>query len=153
LKHWLSKTNFTADFENLEPIRCLIQEESQALGVSDDDIYDLMLAVTELVTNTIEHGYQMEEGWIEIEIGYENAALVIILRDGAPKFDPTTVPIPDVKLPLKKRHMRGLGVFITRHMVDEFTYQLDEAGNNQVTLVRYNILGKNKEDADGNDSQ
>ena len=150
--HWTSKTQFTAEFENLEPIRCLIQEEAQALGVSDDDIYDLMLAVTELATNTIEHGYKIKEGWIEIEIGYENADLVIILSDGAPKFDPTTVPIPNVNLPLKKRTMRGLGVFITRYMVDEFTYQLNKAGNNQVTLVKKNILHKAKEDDDGNDS-
>jgi len=151
--HWRSKTRFTADIKNLEPIRCLIQEETQALGVCDDDIYDLMLAATELATNTIEHGYKMQEGWIEIEIGYENTDLVIVLSDGAPKFDPTTVPIPNVNLPLKERPMRGLGVFITRHMVDEFTYQLDDAGNNQVTLVKKNILYKDKEDADGNNSQ
>jgi serine/threonine-protein kinase RsbW len=153
LIHWKSKSQFTAEFENLEPIRCLIQEEAQALGVSGDNIYDLMLAVTELVTNTIEHGYQMQEGWIEIEIGYKNTDLIIVLSDGAPKFDPTTVPIPNVNLPLKERPMRGLGVFITRHMVDEFTYQLDKAGNNQVTLVKKNILHKDKEDDDGNDSQ
>ncbi len=153
MKHWLSKTRFTADFNNLEPIRCLIQEKAQDLGVSDDNIYDLMLAVTELVTNTIEHGYQMREGWIIIEIGYENTDLIIVLSDGAPKFDPTTVPIPEVDLPLKERPMRGLGVFITRYMVDEFTYQLDKAGNNQTTLVKKNILHKDKEDADGNDDQ
>jgi serine/threonine-protein kinase RsbW len=151
--HWLSKTRFTADFNNLEPIRQLIEKEATALGVSDDDIYDLMLAATELATNAIEHGYQGQEGWVAVEIGHEEATLILRLSDGAPQYDPTTVPVPDISLPLEERPSRGLGVFIVRKIVDEFTYKLDDAGNNQVTLVKCNILGKRKEDADGNDGQ
>lgn len=150
---WLTKTRYTADFNNLEPIRQLIEKEACALGASDNDIYDLMLAVTELVTNTIEHGYRGKEGWVQIEIGHNQSNFVIVLRDGGPKYDPTTTPIPDIHVPLEKRPIRGLGVYIVRKMMDEFTYKLDDEGNNQVTIVKYNITGDAKEDADGNNGQ
>jgi len=153
LNQWLTKTRYEADFKNLEPIRNLVGKEAGALGVSDDDIYDLILAVTELATNSIEHGYDGEEGWVQIEIGHNHSDLTIVVTDGAPSYDPTSTPIPDTNVPLEKRTLRGLGVYIVRHMMDEFTYKLDDEGNNQVTIVQHNSLGKKKEDGDGNNSQ
>jgi serine/threonine-protein kinase RsbW len=150
---WLTKTRYAADFKNLEPIRQLVEKEAGALDVSKDNIYDLMLAVTELVTNTIEHGYRGKKGWVQIAIGHNQSGLIIVLRDGAPKYDPTTTPIPIIDFPLEKRPMRGLGVYIVRETMDEFTYKLDDEGNNQVTIVKNNIIGDAKEDADGNNDQ
>lgn len=150
---WLTKNRYTADFNNLEPIRQLIENEACALGASEDDIYDLMLAVTELVTNSIEHGYRGKEGWVQVEIGHNESDLIIVLSDGAPRYDPTTTPIPIINVPLEERPMRGLGVYIVRKTMDEFTYKLDDEGNNQVTIVKSNITGDAKEDADGNNGQ
>ena len=150
---WLSKTRYAADFKNLEPIRQLIEKEAGALDASEDDIYDLMLAVTELVTNTIEHGYNGKDGWVQIEIGYNETGLIIVLSDCAPKYDPTTTPIPNINLPLEERPMRGLGVYIVRETMDRFTYKQDDEGNNQVTIVKQIITGDVKEDADGYNGQ
>ncbi|MGD8456632.1 MAG: ATP-binding protein [Anaerolineales bacterium] len=148
--NWLIKARYTADYKNLEPIRKLVDKEADAVGVSKDHIYDLMLAVTELITNAIEHGYHGEEGWVQIEIGLNKSDLIIVLSDGAPHYDPTTTPIPDIDVPLEHRPMRGLGVYIVRETMDEFTYKLDDEGNNQVTIIKHNITGDVKEDADGN---
>lgn len=150
---WLTKTRYIADYNNLEPIRQLIDKQVGVLGASEGDIYDLMLAVTELVTNSIEHGYQREEGWVQVEIGHNQSDLIIILRDGAPNYDPTTAPIPEINVPLEERPMRGLGVYIVRKIMDEFTYKIDDEGNNQVTIIKNDIISQGKEDADGNNGQ
>jgi serine/threonine-protein kinase RsbW len=147
---WLTKSRYTADFNNLEPIRQLIEKQVGARGASDGDIYDLMLAVTELVTNSIEHGYQGDEGWVQIEIGHNQSDLIIILRDGAPNYDPTTAPIPEIDVPLEERPIRGLGVYIVRKTMDEFTYKIDDEGNNQVMIIKNDVLDHKKEDDDGN---
>jgi serine/threonine-protein kinase RsbW len=147
---WLTKSRYKADLNNLEPIRQLIEKQAGALGASEGDIYDLMLAITELVTNSIEHGYQREEGWVQIEIGHNQSDLIIILRDGAPNYDPTTAPIPEIDVPLEERPIRGLGVYIVRKTMDEFTYKIDDEGNNQVTIIKNDVLDHKKEDGDGN---
>lgn len=150
---WLSKTRYNTDFKNLEAIRHLVEKEAGALGASEDDIYDLMLAVTELVTNSIEHGYCGEEGWVQMEIGLDQSDLVIVLSDGAPHYDPTKTPIPKINIPLEDRPMRGLGVYIVRETMDTFTYRLDDEGNNQVTISKRIIPADKKEKANGNNGE
>jgi len=60
----------------------------------------------------------------------------IELRDHAPGFDPTRVPPPDLTQPLEEREPGGLGVFLTRHMVDEMRYRALPGGGNELTLIK-----------------
>src|SRR3989304_340568 len=103
-----------AEGHNLAAIRRFIQETGAALDASASAIDDLVLAVDESATNIIKHGYGGQLGDIEIEIWREAEAVVVRLRDQAPPFDPTRVPDPDVPLPLDRRPVGGLGVFLTR---------------------------------------
>ena len=68
-------------------------------ALRDHDI-DVLLAVDEAATNVVVHGYQGREGVIEIEVLREGDALVIRLRDEAEPFDPTSLPPPDLAVPL-----------------------------------------------------
>ena len=53
------------------------------------EIYDLILAVNEVATNIVVHGYRGQPGAIEIELRRQGDAIEIRLRDQAPLFDPT----------------------------------------------------------------
>ncbi len=127
---------FSADLKNLAAIRDFVREQATALQVDPDVIPDIILAVDESTTNIIEHGYNGRPGEVEVEIRPEAPALVICLRDQAPLFDPTRLPPPDVSLPLEKRPLGGVGVYLTRHMMDEVAYRVTPQGGNELTLVK-----------------
>ncbi len=125
----------TAELTNLHAIRHFIEENILSLSANEDLAYDLAHAVDECATNIIEHGYRGRPGAIEIEIDRRGEDLLIVLRDHAPPFDPTRVPLPDLTLPLEQREPGGLGIYLARQMVDDLQYRPLPDGN-ELTLIK-----------------
>ncbi len=129
-----------ADQKELSAIRDFLQERSSASPAIQREIDDLIQAVDEAASNIIMHGYQQIPGWIEIEFQQIPGKIKVYLRDDAPPFDPTKVPPPNIHLPLNKRRVGGLGIYLIRQCVDEFSYCNRPNGGNQLLLVK--CLGK-----------
>jgi serine/threonine-protein kinase RsbW len=110
------------------------------MGVSSAVVYDVLLAVNELVMNIVSHGYRGAPGVIEIDMRRTGRALEIRLRDQAPPFDPTLVPAPDTTLPLEQRPIGGLGIHMARHFVNTMTYRPLSGGGNELTLVKNDVV-------------
>lgn len=126
----------TAELINLHTIRHFVEDNALRLTADEDTSYDLAHAVDECATNIIEHGYQGRPGTIEIEIDRLGEDMLIVLRDHAPPFDPTSVPPPDLTLPLEQREPGGLGIYLTRRMVDDCRYRPLPDGN-ELTLIKH----------------
>jgi serine/threonine-protein kinase RsbW len=125
----------TARVEDLAEIRHWLRTKAARLHIDPSTTYDILLAVTELVTNTLLYGYQDKTGFIEVEMGREGDILVIHLRDRAEAFDPTQVPPPDISLPLDKRPIGGMGIYLTKQLVDRIAYSRLPQGENEITLA------------------
>jgi serine/threonine-protein kinase RsbW len=125
-----------ADVAQLAAIRAFVEQHSQALGVDEATIYDLVLAVNEVATNIMIHGYRRQPGEIEIDLRRQGDAIEIRLRDQARLFDPTRVPAPDLNLPLHKRPLGGMGVHVTRQIMDAIRYRVTPEGGNELILVK-----------------
>src|SRR5215217_5828376 len=106
----VASLHVAADVAQLTAIRAFVEQQAHALGVDASVIYDLVLAVNEVATNIVIHGYRRQPGEIEIELRPQGDAIEIRLRDRARLFDPTRVPAPDLNLPLHKRPFGGMGV-------------------------------------------
>ena len=124
-----------ADVSQLAAVRQFIRDQASTAGADGTATDDLVFAVDESVTNTIVHGYRGQDGSIEVEVDKVGNALVVRLRDHAPPFDPTTAPLPDTTLPPEKRPPGGMGIYLTRELIDEMTYRQTDTGN-ELTLVR-----------------
>jgi serine/threonine-protein kinase RsbW len=129
-----------AGLKDLAEIRQFVEEKAKSLNIEPTAIYDINLAVTEMVTNIIVHGYRGEPGQVEIEVGREGDSVVIRLRDQAPVFDPTQVSPPNLNLPPEERPLGGLGIFLTKHFMDQMTHREIPPGGNELTLVKDNII-------------
>jgi len=129
-----------ADVAQLAVIRAFVEQQARALGVDAFDIYDLILAVNEAATNIVVHGYRGRPGLIEIELLQLGDAIEIRLRDQAPLFDPTRVPVPDLTQPLHKRPLGGMGVHVLRELMDAMHYRVTPEGGNELTLVKRAIV-------------
>lgn len=141
--------SFVADVANLEAIRRFVRKQFVAAGLDAQAVYDMVLAVDELATNTIEHGYQSERGSIELEVIVGDDGLSVHLRDRAPAFDPTLAPTPDITIPLEKRSLGGMGIHLARNLADEINYRRSPDGMNEVTLVKRMRIKPKQEDHRG----
>lgn len=135
-----STLHIAADLDNLATIRRFVTNTATALGVDQTMIPRLELAVDEVTTNIIRHGYQERPGMIEIELSRQDDALVIHVRDQAPSFDPTRVSSPDLTQSLHEREPGGLGIYITKRVMDTVTHRLLPQGGNELILVKHGIL-------------
>jgi len=135
-----------AEAKNLAEIRHFVQEKALAIGLDPAMIPNVILAVDEAVSNIIAHGYQCQEGAVEIEVSREGEALVIRVRDEAAPFDPTIVPSPDVTLPLEQRVPGGLGIHLIRQIMDEMTHRVTPHGGNELTLVKRGLFMRKEND-------
>jgi glutamate/tyrosine decarboxylase-like PLP-dependent enzyme/anti-sigma regulatory factor (Ser/Thr protein kinase) len=126
----------SARLENLTEIRRFVEAQAAILDLDQGAIQDMILAVDEAATNVIVHGYQNQEGVIEIEVRREGDALIVHMRDEAVTFDPTTFPSPDLTLPPEERILSGMGVCLIRRRTDEVKHRLTLKRGNELTLVK-----------------
>lgn len=129
-----------AQLENLSAIRDFVEDTATRLNVVPTVIPNVVLAVDEMVTNIIEHGYQGQPGSIEIEVSTREDALIIQLRDQAPPFDPTTRPPPDLSIPFDDRLPGGLGIYLTRKVMDDIQHRVTTTHRNDLTLIKYHVI-------------
>ena len=129
-----------AELKDLAEIRRFVEEAAIALGGEQDVVSELFLAANEAVANVILHGYKKQPGYVMIDVARVDNDLEIRIRDLAPKFDPTTVPVPDVTLPLSQRLIGGMGVHFMRTFTDELRYTVTADGQNELTLVKHDVV-------------
>jgi serine/threonine-protein kinase RsbW len=125
-----------ADLYQLTVVRQFVAEKAASLGAEPGAVDDLVLAVDEIVTNSICHGYRGEAGIVEIELRADGDSLEVSVRDSATLFDPTLVPPPDLSMPLLLRPPGGMGLYLARELTDAITYRRTADGRNEVKLVK-----------------
>ena len=112
------------------------------------------LAVDESVTNVMEYAYEDDlEGELFIEIALEatRERFSAVICDRGKAFDPTAVPLPDLRAHVDEGRRHGLGIFLMREIMDEVTYVTHPDGRNELCLVKHAASGagsKNKGAAD-----
>jgi anti-sigma regulatory factor (Ser/Thr protein kinase) len=129
-----------SELQALAAVRSFVQQVAVALNVDAVSVADVILAVDELVTNVIVHGYHGQPGQIQVEVACRRSDLIILIRDTARHFDPTTAPEPDLSLPLHRRPLGGMGVHLARNLMDAMTYRMTPAGENELTIVKRQVV-------------
>ena len=133
----------SAQVRDLNDMREFLEKAVLALGGSDDDAGDLVLAVNEAVTNVLLHGYDNRPGPVTICVEVVDNDLRVILTASAPLSDPPRVPPPDIFLPLEDRPLGGLGVHMMRQLTDELLYR-PLADGNELVFVKRGVLARAK---------
>jgi PAS domain S-box-containing protein len=100
----------------------------EASGVPRDDIMLFSVAVSEAVTNAVEHAYGKQEGWVEIEAHRENDDVVVAVRDGG-------------RWRSKARGGGGRGLGLIARLMDEFELRRTDQGTE--VWMRRTARGRN----------
>jgi anti-sigma regulatory factor (Ser/Thr protein kinase) len=123
--------------ESITLVSALLKEVAATAGLDRQTAYRLRLAVVELVTNTITHGYLEANlsGAVEVRADLDERTLTVTLEDAGVSFDPTQTPPPDLTLPADQREIGGLGVYLAMHGVGSFRYERVGDRNRSVLVV------------------
>lgn len=101
-----------------------LDDLGEAWGLSEDSLFTVHLALDEIVSNTIRHGYDdSAHHRIRILLELKNGELFMTIEDDAAEFNPLRAPEPDFSVPLKERKIGGLGIFLVRKVMDGFSYE------------------------------
>jgi len=121
---------FAAKFEFLDEIRDFVGGIARSHGFGDKEVYNIQLATDEAASNIIEHAYGgVDNGQIDISCDFLGGKIIVILRDLGISFDPSAIPMPDLKADLSERQIGGLGIFLMRKLMDEVHYESKPTGN------------------------
>ena len=102
----------------------------------DKYVFALETAVDEASTNVVKHTYGGKGGFYQISCALTDADIVITIRDHGDKFDPGSVPLPEVDSQLEDRKVGGLGIYMMRKMMDRVDYSFIDGEGNRLELVK-----------------
>lgn len=126
--------------ESLGAIGRYVAAAATAAGLDRPAAYKLRLAVDEIATNAVVHGYQEAglSGEVAVSATIDERTLLIAVEDTARPFDPTAMILPDeeeLDRPLEQRPIGGLGVMLAREGVDDLRYERVEGRNRTMIIV------------------
>ena len=121
-------------------LNAFVKSATENLSIEAGLSGKIKLAVEEAVTNVINYAYPNDtEGNIDVNIEADADIIRFIITDSGFDFDPTTVSKADTTLTVEERPIGGLGIFLIRSIMDDFSYQRTEDGYNIVTLTKHII--------------
>jgi serine/threonine-protein kinase RsbW len=125
----------SSQFLNLAAIAEFVSERAQLAGLSEDQVFDIQMAVDEACTNAMEHAYDGQpDGQVRVCCYVERDEFVVRVTDYGRSFDPATIAPPDLSVPLEERQIGGLGLFLMKQLMDRVEYRADEKVGNQMVM-------------------
>ncbi len=127
----------SATLENLAPFLAHVREAARNCGLDDKEVNQVELALEEILVNVISYAYpRNRQGDAEVLCACEKErALTIVVTDRGAPFNPLDRPDPDTGLALEDRSIGGLGILLTKKMMDHIDYERHQ-GKNILTMVK-----------------
>ena len=121
--------------DELERISSAIEELGQRDEWPDDLVFRVNLVLEELILNIMDYGAEDDDPDIALEIQSKDDSISIDLSDRGRAFDPLTeAPEPDLTASVGERRVGGLGVHLTKTLMDDVRYSREE-NRNRLSIV------------------
>ncbi len=124
---------------DLARIGTFIEEACAQANVDPAARFDLMMAVDEACSNVFEHAYDSMAGALAVRFETRGRDVVITVQDHGRAFDPDSVPLPDMNLPLEERPIGGLGLHLMRRLVDDISFTFSPEHGNILIMVKRGV--------------
>lgn len=122
---------------NLDAVQAFVGERLEALGVPQKTRLQIAIAVEEVFVNIAYYAYApgTGEAVVGVEISEAPAVVTLSFADRGRPYDPLKKADPDVTLDADEREIGGLGIFMTKKLMDEMRYDYRD-GQNILTLKK-----------------
>ncbi|MEO0563459.1 MAG: ATP-binding protein [Chloroflexota bacterium] len=138
---WYALT-IPAQLPSLSVVTAFVWAIATDAGLNQRKAYRLRLAVDEIVTNIVEHGYATTTDpsccLIHIFVEVEPDTISIMIEDAGLPYDITQeAPIVDVNAEPDARDPGGLGVYLVVRYIDDIRYDFVNGHNvNRLVMLR-----------------
>ncbi len=113
-----------------------IQSFGEAHGLNRKQAFQLNLVIEELFTNIVSYAYRdHDEHWILVTISCGDGRLTVRIEDDGIPFNPAAARKPDLKGPVEKRKVGGLGIHLCKELMNNMQYRR-ENDRNILTLTK-----------------
>ena len=136
--HHIVRLEFTSAFEMLDFVQVVSDHLARGVGLDEDSLHWVSVAIRESVINAIKHGNRNDKGkrvFVEFETETTDVPqLAIRIRDQGEGFDPEQVANPlDPENLLKSS---GRGIFLIRNFMDDVQLQRAPEGGMEIRMVK-----------------
>jgi anti-sigma regulatory factor (Ser/Thr protein kinase) len=131
----MTEKRFRKNIASLDEVFAFLEEEFGRHGPDPAAAYALTLAVEEFFTNFVKYNPESERD-VTVGVGLEGDALAVrLVADDVNSFDVTATGPVDVSLSLEDRTPGGLGIHLSRHMLDDVRYEYADR-RSTITLIK-----------------
>jgi serine/threonine-protein kinase RsbW len=127
------KISIPSLIDNIKIIESFIDNAREKYAINEDIYGNIMISVTECVTNAILHGNNLDGNKkVDLELHLDDNHVKFIIKDEGAGFDYENLTDPTEPENLEKTG--GRGIFIMKHLSDEVKF--DDSGR-KTTLTFY----------------
>lgn len=125
--------------ENFSEVKNWLQDIFNQIGCVGKPAKQLFIAVDEMFTNIAHYAYE-DVGKVYFKASYneDEKTLKIKIIDNGDMYNPLEKPDPDIAQRIKDKTVGGLGIFMTKKMVDTIEYSRVEDKNVLVLIKKIN---------------
>ena len=147
--HNIVRLEFTSTFEMLDFVQVVSDHLARGVGLDEDSMHWVSVAIRESVINAIKHGNRNDAAkhvFVEFQTGTtaDVPELAIRIRDQGEGFDPEQVANPLDEENLLKSS--GRGIFLIRNFMEDVQLRRAPEGGMEIRMV------KRVQPADGSES-
>lgn len=139
------RMEITSDIINISVVRVAISAFISTVDISIDDLMDIKTAVSEAVTNVVEHAYEDRIGKIIIEANIESiteTVITILVKDYGKGIEDVELAITPTYTSKPELEHAGLGFTIMESFMDQI--EIDSSINEGTTIKLVKIIKKRK---------
>ena len=108
--------------ENIRIVESFIDNAKEKYQLNDDIYGNIMIAVTESVSNAIVHGNQSDtKKNVHLKLSLEKSLIKFTIQDEGVGFDYDS--LPDPTLPENINKPGGRGIFLMKNLCDEVSFK------------------------------
>ncbi len=127
------KISIPSLIENIQIIESFIDNAKETFEINDDQYGNIMISVTECISNAIVHGNKSESSkLVHLDLQMEPGLLRCSIEDEGNGFDFNQLPDPTDPANIEK--VGGRGIFLMKHLSDEVKF---EEGGKKTVLSFY----------------
>lgn len=120
--------------ESISVVERMIDEIRNKYNVSEDMFGNMLVAITEAVTNAIYHGNKSDASKkVSINCTHSPGSIAFTIMDEGPGFDYYNLPDPTAPENLEKEC--GRGIFLMKHLTDQLIF----SENGRVVEMNFKI--------------
>jgi anti-sigma regulatory factor (Ser/Thr protein kinase) len=119
----------TSELSQVDRIRDFLQESLKNVNLKEEAYYWIELSLVEMSINIVRYAYPEGGGDIWLTVWREGDWLHFEIRDKGIPFDPSKAEKPDIEEMIDHRQKGGLGIYLTRKLMDRFDYRREGKQN------------------------